>query len=90
MNSIMSCAEHTYPPRDWVPIDLSGGDVEATMLGFTPRSLRANSAGTIVARFMDTPPGDPDRVLQVQAGEVIGGFVSVIRSSSDASLHAAR
>ena len=86
----MNCAECTYPPRDWTPVDLAGGDVDAAALGFRPRALRANSAGTIVARFMDTPPGAPDRVLQVQAGEVLSGFATVIRASSDANIHAAK
>ena len=86
----MNCDDCTYPPRDWTPVDLAGGDVDATALGFRPRALRANSEGTVVARFMDTPAGDPDRVLHLQAGEVLIGFVTVIKAESSATIHVAR
>ena len=86
----MNCAECTYPPRDWVPVDLTAGDVDAPALGFTPRALRAGTAGTILARFVDTPANAPDRVLSVQAGEVLSGFVSVIKAESTATMDAVK
>lgn len=86
----MNCAEATYPPRDWVPVDLADGDANAASLGFTPRALRANSDGTIVARFIETPASAPDRVLGVRHGEVLSGFVKVIKAESTAAMSAAK
>jgi len=85
----MSAAEWTYPPRDWVKIDYSGGDVdlEAT-LGYIPRAMRCDSAGTVVFRCVDS---DADRDRNMAAGEVISGFYTqIIQTGTDAVIEVAK
>lgn len=87
----MASSECTYPARDFVPVDTSGGDVDLhAALGFIARGVRADGAGLVVCRFADTPVDDPDREMTLQAGEFVEGFFTDIKSTSTATLHVAR
>jgi len=87
----MNSAEWTYPPRDWVPVDYSGGDVDLQdALGSTPRALRADTGGKLVFRCAETPSGT-NRTMNLTAGEVlIGFFAGIIQAGSTATVHVAK
>ena len=87
----MNSAEWTYPPRDWVPVDYSGGDVDLQdALGSTPRALRADTGGKLVFRCAETPSGT-NRTMNLTAGEVlIGFFTEIIQAGSTATVHVAK
>lgn len=80
-------AEFTYVPRDWVPIDYTSDVNLGTLLGYTPRAIRADAAGDLVFRCVDS---DADRTVTLAAGEVLLGFFTDIKSTSTATIHAAK
>ena len=87
--------DYTYPPTDWVPVDLAVDPVGGVFdlrsdLGFFPRALRANTEGDVVFRCSDTPDG-VDRTLTMSAGEVIIGFVThIVKTGTTATIHVAK
>jgi hypothetical protein len=88
----ISSDEWTYPPRDWVPVDYSGGDVdlEAT-LGFIPRAILADDEVVVVFRCADTPDGDGDRTWNLAAGQWRPGFFThIIQSGTSGTIFIAK
>lgn len=73
-----SAQDQTHPARDHVPVDASGSDVDlVATLGWQPRGVRANSAGTLNYRMIDS---DADRSDEVEKGEFIPGFFTHLLS----------
>lgn len=88
--SPLGAAEWTFPPRDWTSVDTSSDvDLVAT-LGYIPRVIRADAAGTVVFRCVDTPAGDPDTTMNLAAGEPVVGFFTEIKAASTATIHVAK
>lgn len=90
MSQSANNAESTYIPRDYVAINTASDVVFSTLLGYLPRAIRADAAGSLVFRCVETPSGDPDITMNLVAGEVLTGFFTHVKSSSTATIHAAK
>ena len=79
---VMSAAEWTHPPRDYVPVTPG-----AEPLQFIARGLYCSEAGDVVIRCVDS---DADRTLPMTAGQLLTGFVTHVKASTTATVFAVK
>ena len=77
---VMSAAEWTHPPRDYVPVTPG-----AEKLPFVARGLYCEEAGTVVFRCVDS---GVDRTLPMVAGQQLIGFFEYVLAATTATVHA--
>ncbi len=85
-----SADEWTYPPRKWTLLDTTSDVDLAATLGHIARALRADTAGTVVFRSADDEAAAPDTTMSLAAGESLLGFITHVKSTSTATIHAAK